>query len=690
MSGYTHNAGPRRMTGLGFRVIAVSLLTSHAAAGQSVPSQKVDVPVKSVMLFSSGVGYFEHAGTVRDNVATELRFKTSQINDILKSLVIRDQDGGRISAISYPSQDPVDKTLRSFQVDITRNPSLADLLNQLRGARVSVRAHAEQFNGVVLGVETRRVGVSGTTPAQFLDTPILNLLSGANIRSVELPTITALTLEDERLQDELSKALTTLSQSRDQDKKPVTINFQGVGERRVRLGYVVETPVWKTSYRLLLDDKLTTIQGWAIVENQTESDWNGVSLSLVSGRPMSFKMDLYQPLYASRPTVTQELFAGLRPQQYEAGTIERASVPMSVARLATENLPSRALAAVVVTGAASAADGTPAAASLLPAVAAGSRMGELFQFNVNNVTLARQKSAMLPIIGDTVTVDRLSIYNASVLSGHPLNGVRLHNKTGKHLLQGPVTVLDKGAYAGDAQLDNVPPGQERLLSYGVDLDVQMSVRDSSTSTRLVTGRVNAGTLIVDYRYLTQREYRADNKSDREKRLVIEHPIRANWKLVQTANPVETTASLYRFEGAIAAHKLSSFVVREESVQSQYLSLLNYNELQFAQFTKNAEIPQAVRAAIAKAGELHAAIAVTDKALADRDVRIADITAEQARIRDNMRTVQQNTAYYQRLLEKLNEQESQIETLQRERSELQTKRDAQRKEYEAYVSTLNIS
>ena len=123
---------------LGTLAISVNL----AAQGATPAAQKTDVPVQSVMLFSSGVGFFEHAGTVRGNSATELRFKTTQINDILKSLVLQDQDGGRVSAITYPSQDPVGKTLRSFQVDITANPSLADLLNQLRGARVSVQSRA--------------------------------------------------------------------------------------------------------------------------------------------------------------------------------------------------------------------------------------------------------------------------------------------------------------------------------------------------------------------------------------------------------------------------------------------------------------------------------------------------------------------------------------------------------------------
>src|SRR5262249_972634 len=161
--------------------------------------------------------------------------------------------------------------------------------------------------GTILGVESR----PKSTEKGAAETPVLNLLTGATIRAVELPSISSLSLEDAQLQEELTKALGALVQARDQDKKPVTINFTAAGDRRFRMGYVAETPVWKTSSRLLLDDKGTRarIQGWAIVENQTESDWNDVSLSLVSGRPISFTMDLSQPLYATRPVVAQEQFA---------------------------------------------------------------------------------------------------------------------------------------------------------------------------------------------------------------------------------------------------------------------------------------------------------------------------------------------------------------------------------------------
>jgi len=446
-----------------------------AQGGRGTPAT-ADIPVRKVVLFSSGVGYFEHAGSVRGNGSTELRFKTGQINDILKSIVLQDQDGGRVGAITYPSQDPLAKTLKSFQVDITQNPSLADLLTQLRGAHVSVQAQAERFSGTILGVEARqKPGEHGE-----VQVPVLNLLTGASIRAIELQSISNLSLDDPQLQDELTKALSALVQARDQDKKPVTINFSGTGDRRVRIGYVVETPIWKTSYRLLLDDTGSggRLQGWAIVENQTESDWNDVSLSLVSGRPISFIMDLYRPLYSTRPTVVPELFAGLRPQEYEAGMTAdstrsalgtvpaggrggRGAVQLRgrAQDQAAQQLP-MPLSEVVVTGATDA--WRLDANESVRAVAAAAKMGELFQYTVSDVTLARQKSAMLPIVTDSVEVERLSIYNSSVLRTNPLNGVRVKNTTGKHLLQGPVTVLEKGNYAGDARIDNLPAGQERL------------------------------------------------------------------------------------------------------------------------------------------------------------------------------------------------------------------------------------
>jgi len=687
--------------------ILLGLVSGRFAAAQSgsAAPATAQVPVTKVVLFSSGVGYFEHSGSVSGNSATELRFKTSQINDILKSLVLQDQDGGRVGAITYPSQDPLAKTLKSFQVDITQNPSLAQLLNQLRGARVTIQRQADKLSGTILGVETR---TKGGEKSDSFAVPVLNLLTGATIRAVELPSITNLTLDDPQLQEELTRALGALVQARDQDQKPVTINFTGTGERRVRIGYVVETPVWKTSYRLLLGDrgKFGKLQGWAIVENQTESDWNHVSLSLVSGRPISFTMDLYQPLYATRPNVVPEMYAGLRPQLYEGATAtDSARVAMQAGaaggplkrRIGYDQngkpLPLQ-LDEVVVSGENVASQAAPLdAAASVQAVASAARLGALFQYTVPDVTLARQKSAMLPIITDSVEVERVSIYNASVLRSNPLNGVLLKNTTGKHLLQGPVTVLDKGVYAGDARIDNVPPGQERLLSYGIDLDMLVDDTKNTQNNTLLTAKIDKGVLTVSRKLVASQEYAADNKTNKDKILIIERPIRSGWKLVDTQKPFETTPDLYRFKGIAVANKVTVLTVHEEVVASEAIMLASADLDQLVLYSRTGSgagnVPENVRNALAKAIQLKQSIADVEGEIDAHTQRVGEITAEQTRIRENMKTVAQTTQYYNRLLEKLNEQESSIESLQKERDALTAKRDSLSRELDDYLNGLTV-
>ncbi len=308
--------------------------TLWSLAGAAAAADQDPVRVREVVLFSSGVGYFEHAGVVDGSATCELRVKTSQLNDLLKSLLLDDKDGGHPGAIEYPSLDPIAKTLASFQVDISDNPTFAQLLGKLRGAGVSYLQDGQTVAGTVLGVESRTVAV-GEHGDRTVEVPILNLLIGGTVSQVQLDQVANLTFTDKVLQDELTKALSALSQSRNADKKPLEIHFDGQGQRHVSLAYVVETPVWKVSYRLVMPPAAAPaaqaeaagaakppmghLQGWAIVENQTDSDWDGVRLSLVSGRPVSFIEDLSQPLYVQRPVVRPELYASLAPQTDEGG-----------------------------------------------------------------------------------------------------------------------------------------------------------------------------------------------------------------------------------------------------------------------------------------------------------------------------------------------------------------------------------
>jgi hypothetical protein len=811
-------------------------LLAQTAAGQPAaaggPAGQADragqhaaIPVRQVVLYSSGVGYFEHFGTVNGSGTTELRFKAAQVNDILKSLVLQDLDKGRVGVITYPSQDPVAKTLRSFQIDITGNPSLPELLNQLRGAKVTVSAGGDKAGGTVLGVERKPRPVGTGDGVKVIDVPFLNLIADdGGIRSVSLEDVRTLELQDKKLQDELNRALAALAGARDQDKKPVNIGLQGEGERRVRIGYVVETPVWKTSYRLILTggggpaggekkdaDKpqgekaaasnpdaggssteavhraflerlandqeqvvrsLTaqlggenhpavvsrkkdlaatreelaaldakadavkpggpagaaaagkaagtgSLQGWAIVENQTDNDWNNVQLSLVSGRPISFIQDLYQPLYVPRPVVQPELYASLRPQTYDAAM--SAKVPMT----AFNQPPPAPVASPAPAAAAAPAGGmaggraarVPAAklerpsevtlgagasrlgreelgemdaAASVNSIASAAKVGELFQYTVGSVTLPRQTSAMIPVVTDPVVVERLSIYNASVLPKNPLLGARVKNTTGKHLLQGPVTVLDGGAYAGDARIDDLPPGQERLVSYGVDQQVLVQAVNAKQENAVQTGKIVKGVLQLTRRLVASQEYAAENKGEKDKTLVIEHPRRGGgWKLAEPAKADETTDALYRFKGGVQAGKGTKLAVREELVTVERVVLLNVDDGMLDVYVRTGEIPQTVRDALTKAAQLRQGLAGTRQQVQQRRQRLDVITKEQTRLRDNMKTVAQNTDYYQRLLKKLDEQESTIEGLQKEVAGLEAEAEQQRKAMEDYLNGLTV-
>jgi hypothetical protein len=684
------------------------------AQDNGAPAAKpAPIPVKAVVLFSSGVGYFEHFGPVDGAASTELRFKTQQINDILKSLVLQDLDGGKVTAVTYPSQDPVAKTLKSFQVDITANPGLGQLLQQLRGAKVKAAVGSETTEGVILGLEKRpRAAAAGPDKAP-VETWVLNLISGATIRSVELDRVTKLELEDATLQQELTRALEALAQARDQDKKPVTVSFTGEGKRRVRLGYVVESPVWKTSYRLMLGEK-PSLQGWPIVETQTDNDCDNVQLSLVSGRPISFIQDLYQPLYVPRPVVQPELYASLRPQTYEGGLAAGKTVEMFARRelAESESLATKEGGAGGGFGAARLRAGVRKpdasnnmqlgamagdvalnqpmdAAASVASVASAAKLGELFQYTVGSVSLPRQKSAMIPIITDPVEVERLSIYNQGVLGRHPLTGARVKNTTGKHLLAGPVTVLDGSSYAGDASIDNVPPGQERLVSFGVDLEVIVDATKNTNSSAIQTGSIVKGVLHVKRKNVFSQDYLSENKGDKDKTLIVEHPIRQGWKLVDTDKPLETTETLYRFKGKVAAGKASKLTVKEEVIQDEEFAILPADPGQLDWYSKQGEIPQKVRDVLIKAMQLKSAVIDTQRQIDEHKQHVTQITAEQQRMRENMKTVRQGSEYYNRLMSKLDTQETQIESLQTEAEQLQKTLEKQQKDLEAYLAGTTV-
>src|SRR5947209_883312 len=240
------------------------------AQGEPPATKGAQLPIAQVILYSSGVGYFQREGTVDGDARVDLAFPVADINDLLKSMVLRDRDGGHVAAVSYDSNAPLERTLQSFAVNLTANPPLARILDQARGEKVEVAlasAAAGQpaaLTSTVVGVETQKQA-AGKDAA--VDVSVINLWCADGLRGVRLPDVQRVRFLNPVLDSEFKKALEALAQSHDAQKKAVSLSFAGEGKRRVSVGYVVENPIWKTSYRLVLGKEKGDkpyMQGWAV------------------------------------------------------------------------------------------------------------------------------------------------------------------------------------------------------------------------------------------------------------------------------------------------------------------------------------------------------------------------------------------------------------------------------------------
>jgi hypothetical protein len=698
-----------------------ALVLAPAAIGQEKESP--DIPIKRVVMFSSGVAFFEHAGQVDGNAQVEMKFDVKDINDLLKSMVLQDEGGGRISTVSYGSKDPLTRTLATFSIDLTQNPTLADLLNQIRGEQIEIDAPTK-ITGTILGVEKRHVpaGKEGTT----VEVAFLNLLTDDGLRSVSLDGVGRIKLKNEKLDAELRQALVVLAASKSQDKKAVSLSFLGQGKRPVRVGYIQEAPIWKTSYRLVLSDEAPPfLQGWAIVENTTESDWNDVGLSLVSGRPISFVMDLYEPLYVDRPEVKPELYASLRPRTYEQDLaareveFERASEAAQAQNRALGLARSPRAAGAMAGGMGGmgggmggrgqsgqrggirtedpfAVPGTELGYGIeigksVQSIAQAANVGELFRYAIATpVKLARGKSAMLPIVNESVKGDKVSIYNELTHVKHPLNGLRLKNSTDLHLMQGPITVFDDSAYAGDAQIQDLPPGSERLISYALDLDTEVAPTVKQQPAALVSVRINKGTLLTSFKHARTKSYVVKNSGKKSKHLLLEYPIEQPWTLIEPKEPAEKTRAQYRFLVKADPGKPATLDLKEEHTQVETIALTNVNDGRIQILLAAPQVSDAVKKALRDLVQRKAAIEQAGKKRQELERQIAVIDQEQKRIRDNMAQLPKDSDLFRRYVTKFTEQEDQVDALRKQVTAALDEEQRLQKALDEFLGGLSLS
>jgi len=315
------------------------------------PDSPENLPVRRVVLYKNGVGYFEHLGRVSGSQEVHIDFTSAQLNDVLKSLTVLDLSGGRITGVDYNSEAPLARRLATLRLALGEKPTQSEFLGALRGARIEVRSGAAApIAGKLLSVERKTRANTNFT----VETDEISLITDSGeVRSVDLNPATSIRILDHDLQVEVGRYLGLVAAARDQDVRRMTISTTGAGERNLYVSYISEVPIWKTTYRIVLPtrpDKKPLLQGWAIIDNTVGEDWNNVELSLVAGAPHSFIQQLSEPYYGRRPVVALPENVQLAPQTHAAtlvggngrlsGTVtdpSGAAVPNTSVRLLDEN-----------------------------------------------------------------------------------------------------------------------------------------------------------------------------------------------------------------------------------------------------------------------------------------------------------------------------------------------------------------
>ncbi len=599
-----------------------------------------DIPIHEVILYKSGVAYFERGGTLAAGESGRLDFKASDMNDVLKSLTISGQNGAKVTGLRYDSSEPLDRKLADFPFKIDGQASLALFLDQMKGAKVELKYGSETVTGTI--VSGRVVAADEKHPERE---QLVALLDSGELRTLDLDAATSIRFADPKLQSELRDYLTVLNQSRSTDRRSIYIDSSDAKERQIAASYMIPAPVWKSSYRLIFSDKAQpTLEGWAIIDNTTGEDWTNVQLAVVSGRPVSFISNLYQPKFVARQTVDLPEDHAANPVIY-GGAIAGALTGAINGRALADAPPAPARA-----GVAGGRLGSPKAqfeiappkewlpSDVALAVASG-EAGELFEYRFSTpVTVKKDESAMLPFLQQAIGGRKLLIYSENY-GEHPMNAAELTNSTSKTLDGGPITVLDAGSYAGEALMTTVKAGDKRLISYAVDLGTRVTTQFDSSRELVREIHVNRGVLTARLALDETKTYTIRNVDQKAKTLIIEHPERAGYKLT-TLKPAETTSNAYRFEVKLAADGTEKFPVAEERVYDTTISVSSLTPDTLLAYIQNKALSETARNQLQQVLDLKRQIADLDGQIHDVDTEIAALVSDQARIRENIKSLNQ--------------------------------------------------
>jgi len=705
------------------------------ATSQGRPETPASLPIRRVALYKNGVGFFEHIGSVSGDGRVTIDFTTAQLNDVLQTLTAVDLGGGRIAGAGYNSTTPVEQQMRSLPLSLGADPTAADFYTAIRGARVEVTGLGAAVTGRILNVELR------STPSRkdngeaspVVEHHFLTVISDAGtVHTFELNAKTSVRMLDVTLHNDVNRYLQILADNHKDGLRHLTLSDNGSGTREVRVSYISEVPVWKSTYRILFDNragtgpKQATLQGWAVVDNTVGADWNNVQLSLIAGAPQSFIQPISQPYYSRRPEIGLPQEAQLNPQTHEGG--EPADALVSPSRVAGvvgagmgsaggaaggimggvgvaaeqsavppvpmngRNLRSQALAAP-----AAIAYEDSAAASIAARTTTTSGFDDFFEYKLTEpVTIAKNQSALVPILQTRVDVDPVTLFSANDRTA--LRALWIKNTSNLTLDRGSFSILESGNFSGQGLLEPIHPGERRLLSYATDTAVRVT-RESPAGARANRSRrvqqitVSNGILTEKAGEVEEVEYQVHNAASESRAVIVEAPRLPGWDLDSELKPEETTPTVYRFRVVTAPNQTVRLRVGQRHTLYTRYGVATVDAGQIEALLKTDGNPPSVVAALRPVLTAKRHLAEVDRKIAANDSATNILINDQNRLRQNLAALKgsaEERSLVKRYTQELNTQEDTLNTLKTQLAALQTEQQTVREELNAAVTALQVS
>lgn len=693
-------------------VFSLLVCCSFPVVSQTQTSSNDDsagrLPVKRVVLYKNGVGYFEHMAHVHGTQDLSIDFTTSQLNDVLKSLTAVDLGGGSVSSVRYNSIAPLDERLKSLRLPFGQQITSNEFLNAMRGSRVEAHNSSSTATGRLLSVEQVQKQVHEN---EFINVTQFSVLTDTGeMQTFEMGPGTSVRLADHEVMDEVGHYLNLISSSRAKDVRRMTMTASGSGDRDVFVSYISEVPVWKSTYRILISDKpgeKPLLQGWAIVDNTIGEDWKDVQLSLIAGSPQSFVQDISQPLYARRPVVPLPQSVMLTPQSHEAtlrdesSNAENENGPPPPPPPSAPGMSGRAIGGLLSRAAAGKTmdmrwkqekDALISVARLQNAPdSIGKSIGDYFEYDIKQkITIDKNQSALVPILQSPIEAQKVTLWNAD---SQPLRALWIKNTSGQILDDGTFNVLDADTFAGEGILESIHPDERRLLSYAADPAVHVKPETLRSDKPYSHVRVYKGMMMLTQEQREKTKYTIHDADTASRQVVIEYPAREGWELTKDSpKPEETTESYLRFMVPVEGGKTAELNIEAFHPELTQFLLTNLNSDQVAYFSQQNRVTPEMRQIFQRIMAQKNKISGLDQQIGQRKQEGDQISSDQARIRENMKALRggaEEHALLQRYTAELNSQEDKLAALRKETVELQAQRNQANSELESIIMSINL-